>query len=133
MYITHYPSAGDKFEICIEAENSAGTFGWYFVSEGDYDVGFSVTVEEKDGKIEPRKFNKIIADKGSYTSKGPCVVRIVWDNSYSLFTSKTIKYYASVSCGSRRGLEFRPTGRSIKYWVPSSPGYRAGSISTRPS
>ncbi|GAB5373191.1 hypothetical protein AAMO2058_001729100 [Amorphochlora amoebiformis] len=90
-------AAGDKFEICIEAENSAGTFGWYFVSEGDYDVGFSVTVEEKDGKIEPRKFNKIIADKGSYTSKGPCVVRIVWDNSYSLFTSKTIKYYASVA------------------------------------
>mmetsp|Transcript_21782 Transcript_21782/g.53344 ORF Transcript_21782/g.53344 Transcript_21782/m.53344 type:complete len:392 (-) Transcript_21782:342-1517(-) len=88
--------AGDKMEICIEAENGAGTFGWYFISEGDYDVGFSVTVEEKDGEVEAKKYEKLITDSGSYTSKGPCKVKIVWDNSYSLFTSKTIKYYASV-------------------------------------
>mmetsp|Transcript_15345 Transcript_15345/g.24548 ORF Transcript_15345/g.24548 Transcript_15345/m.24548 type:complete len:308 (+) Transcript_15345:464-1387(+) len=93
-------AAGDKMEICIEAENGAGRFGWYFISEGDYDVGFSVKVEEKEGdktELEVRKYEKLITDQGSYTSKGPCKVTLTWDNSYSLFTSKTIKFVASVA------------------------------------
>jgi len=59
--------AGDKLEICIEAENGAGTFGWYFISDGDYDVGFSVAVEEKEQKegeqIIARKYEKLITDQ----------------------------------------------------------------------
>uniref|UniRef100_A0A7S4DGL9 GOLD domain-containing protein n=1 Tax=Lotharella globosa TaxID=91324 RepID=A0A7S4DGL9_9EUKA len=91
-------SAGDKLEITIDAENRAGTFGWYFISEGDYDIGFSVSVEEKDGTVvEARKYDKLITDKGTYTSKGPCKVTLTWDNSYSFLTSKTIKFYASVA------------------------------------
>ena len=90
-------SAGDKLEIAIDAENAAGTFGWYFISEGDYDVGFSVTVEEKGKVVEAHKYEKCITASGSFTSTGPCRVSIVWDNSYSLFTSKTIKFYASVA------------------------------------
>uniref|UniRef100_A0A7S3YE65 CRAL-TRIO domain-containing protein n=1 Tax=Lotharella globosa TaxID=91324 RepID=A0A7S3YE65_9EUKA len=91
-------AAGDKLEITIDAENRAGTFGWYFISEGDYDIGFSVSVEEKDGTVvEARKYDKLITDKGTYTSKGPCKVTLTWDNSYSFLTSKTIKFYASVA------------------------------------
>jgi len=60
-----FGSAGDKMEICIEAENGAGRFGWYFISEGDYDIGFSVSVEEKDadGPVEVRKYDKLITDQ----------------------------------------------------------------------
>ncbi len=91
-------SAGDQLELVVDAENAAGTFGWYFVSEGGYDVGFSVKIEEKGGEIvELRKYAKLTTDKGTYTSKGPCKLTFTWDNSYSLFTSKTIKYYASVA------------------------------------
>jgi len=75
-----------------------GVFSWFFESEGQYDIDFEIKLTDADKKeVSVKPKSRIITNKGSYTSN--CAAKLVfeWDNSYSYFNSKDIKYCVDLS------------------------------------
>lgn len=92
--------AGYKSEKTVECDAQGGNFTWFFESEGSYDVDFSVVIESDAHPKDQVNYivppSRKVANKGSYVSQGACKLTFVWDNSYSYFNSKDIKYFVSV-------------------------------------
>lgn len=97
--------ARDKFTQIFYVDSTGQKYGgeisWFFEETFGYDINFSVIfqVEGKEGnaKIPPRYVkipSRCVTNKGVYvTSPGvKSTVTVIWDNTFSMFTSKTIKY-----------------------------------------
>lgn len=85
----------------LECAENGGTFTWFFESEGGYDVDFSIEIQTPqtgaDKKIFYKPVSRVVTSKGSYTSPTKCKLIFKWDNSYSYFNNKTIKFLVNVA------------------------------------
>lgn len=91
-----YIAAGGAFEG--EHEGGEGdVFLWSFEADSGYDVGFSATVVMEDGtSVVAKPESRCNSSKGEYTATGKCRVLLKWDNSFSYFNGKNLKYHFSV-------------------------------------
>lgn len=90
-------AAGDKFEITLKGEVGQ-EFVWSFEVDYGYDVGFTAYMTE-DGSDKPvmiKPTSRCTGNKGSYVATKNCTVKFEWDNSYSYWNAKYLKYHASV-------------------------------------
>jgi len=86
----------------LECGAEGGTFNWYFKCDGGYDIDFSVEMQTPSQQPDDKKTyakipSRCVTNKGSYKSEGPCKLIFRWDNNFSYFTSKTVKYMVGVS------------------------------------
>jgi hypothetical protein len=85
----------------LECPDNGGTFTWFFESEGGYDIDFSIEIQTpqtgKDKQIFYKPVTRIVTSKGSYTSPIKSKLIFKWDNSYSYFTNKQIKFLVTVA------------------------------------
>jgi len=87
----------------VSLGGSGVIFSWFFESEGEYDVDFSVTLKLVDGKqkiIEP--VTRCVKSKGEFKvdaspENGEIKLEMTWDNTFSWMTSKDVKYLLSVT------------------------------------
>jgi len=92
-------AAGEKFEIRL-AGQQGDEFTWSFDVSDTYDVAFSIDMlddskpDAKPVMIKPS--SRVTSNKGAYTATGPCTLVFLWDNSYSYWNGKCVKYHASV-------------------------------------
>jgi CRAL/TRIO domain len=97
----HHVAAGQALEKKFKL--SAGdTIVWSFKVTGDYDVGFSCSMQDghepaADAPVTSLKpESRIITHKGEYTVDKDVTVTLKWDNSFSYWNGKDLKYHASV-------------------------------------
>lgn len=72
---------------------------WSFEVKYDYDVDFSVTLtlaSEPDSPIPIAPKSRSKQGRGEYVATGPCTIKVSWDNTFSWYNSKHIKYSAAV-------------------------------------
>jgi len=95
------------FEKLVSATSSGAneTFTWYFEVADGYDIDFSVELLPVSGQKESDPNKRVLIQKverlktGRGTFKAPypnAKILLRWDNNFSYFTSKNIKY--TVSC-----------------------------------
>jgi len=91
--------------VSSSASGTAETFTWYFEVADGYDIDFSVEllpisgVKEADEnkRVLIQKVERLKTGKGTFKAPFPnAKILLRWDNNFSYFTSKTIKY--TVSC-----------------------------------
>jgi len=85
------------FEKVLESADG-GCFTWFFRSEGDYDIDFSVTAINHDGtRVNVKEVSRCVTSKGSYTTNQKCKLVIRWDNNFSYLYGKNLRYHADVN------------------------------------
>jgi hypothetical protein len=97
--------AGEKHFVEIEAKEDNTTVYWNFIATPS-DIGFSVSRSMSKGQVDICGYfkydgdklheNHIIVPKGKYT--------LVWDNTYSMFRGKTVKYRVEVVNGAAEAM-----------------------------
>lgn len=91
-----YVAAGGAFEKEIEGAEG-DVFIWSFEADTGYDVGFSVTMTTAEGAtVMVKPESRCNSSKGEYAATGGCKLLFKWDNSFSYFNGKNLKYHASV-------------------------------------
>lgn len=88
-------ASGKTFSQKFEASAKGGTVHWFFRVAEDYNVSFSVKVEFPDSKkaaVWAKAACKLVADQGSYEVKEKATITVTFDNSFSWFRAKTLKY-----------------------------------------
>jgi len=98
---THNPveatvSRKSQHAVKVNVTEEQTVIAWEFMTE-EYDIGFGVNYEETDGEVqtlievercssqEQKLEGHLVAEKtGTYV--------LIWDNSYSMFTKKILKY-----------------------------------------
>lgn len=96
-----YVGAGQTFETTLEG-NQGDEFVWSFDVDAGYDVEFSANLTFADDPSKPiavKIASRCNTNKGSYTATKKCSVQFKWDNSYSYFNGKNLRYHASVRKG----------------------------------
>lgn len=107
-------SARNKFEQTIDVDATGQVYGgqlsWFFEESFGYDVNFSVQVKLENKGFENVKIpSRCVTNKGAYiTAPGTkCQIVLVWDNAFSMFTSKSIKYSVHLVAPSERAEQER--------------------------
>lgn len=91
-----YIAAGGSFEKELEGVEG-DVFVWSFEADTGYDVGFSVTMTTADGAtVMVKPESRCNSSKGEYAATGGCKLVFKWDNSFSYFNGKNLKFHASV-------------------------------------
>ncbi len=89
------------FVRTLECDEKGGTFTWYFECADGYDIDFTVAIYDLKDSAKPPVYAKqktrCETSKGSYEATGPVKLVFEWDNNFSYFTSKTVKYSLSFS------------------------------------
>jgi hypothetical protein len=90
--------AGEKFEVVLDGQKG-DEFKWSFDVSDQYDIGFSIDMKaaDSDKTVAVKIASRTVSSKGSYVADKSCRVTFQWDNSYSYWNSKSLKYHASVS------------------------------------
>jgi len=71
---------------------------FFFRSEGDYDIDFSVTALNADGsRIVIKDVSRCVTSKGTYTTNKKCKLVIRWDNNFSYLYGKNLRYHCDVN------------------------------------
>jgi len=83
------------FTRVIESDATGGVFNWYFECDDGYDIDFSVEVEADGKTFFAKQPSRCTTNKGSFIATGKTKVTFKWDNNFSYFTSKNIKYLIS--------------------------------------
>jgi hypothetical protein len=84
-------------EVVLEG-NENSVFTWFFRSEGDYDIDFSVTAVNADAsRVAVKEVSRCVTSKGSYTSMKKCKLVIRWDNNFSYLYGKNLRYHCDVN------------------------------------
>jgi hypothetical protein len=86
-------AAGDTLVKSVDCGPAGASFSWTYESAGDYDIGFSVSVEEGGQSKVIVENDRMVNHKGTYTSAGVCTLKCKWDNTFSWVNSKDIKYF----------------------------------------
>jgi len=96
--VEKYVGAGEKFEVVLEGE-PGDEFKWSFDVDSGYDINFGVEMKPLDGgaTVTVKIPGRCNTSKGQYTTTAPCTLSFLWDNSYSYFNGKNLKYHASVA------------------------------------
>jgi len=88
------------YEVVLESfgDNCQSVFTWFFRSEGDYDIDFSVTALNADGsRVAVKDVSRCVTSKGTYTSNVKCKLVLRWDNNFSYLYGKNLRYHADVN------------------------------------
>jgi hypothetical protein len=84
-------------EVVLEGSEKS-VFTWFFRSEGDYDIDFSVTAINADNsRVLVKEVSRCVTSKGSYTSMKKCKLVIRWDNNFSYLYGKNLRYHCDVN------------------------------------
>lgn len=114
---SHKLGSKDVFEVKLECGADGGVFEWAWKSTSK-DIQFSVHasfLDEHDAHKDDVKSDhrepyavvepeRIQHHKGSFTAESKCTVTLVFDNSYSRFTSKTFQYHTQVTALSESSI-----------------------------
>lgn len=91
--------AGSALELDLHGETGA-EFQWSFEVSGGYDIALSVSiVPDSNPAAAPTPLapaTRSTAGKGGYRATEPCTLLFKWDNSYSYWNGKELRYHASV-------------------------------------
>jgi hypothetical protein len=93
------------YEKVLECDRADSTFSWYFESKDGYDIDFSVEIlpagadpaDSNRKKVYAKIPTRCTTSKGEYKSTAPCKLLFRWDNNFSYFNSKTVRYMCQVS------------------------------------
>ncbi|KAJ4905617.1 GOLD [Raphanus sativus] len=88
--------AGRTFEVSLMVESENSYIGWDFsLMQGkiSMDIGFSVEYVSASGeKTLILPYHRYEADQGNFSTLMAGNYKLVWDNSYSTFFKKTLRY-----------------------------------------
>eukprot|EP01006_Ploeotia_vitrea_P044868 TRINITY_DN66880_c5_g1_i1.p2 TRINITY_DN66880_c5_g1~~TRINITY_DN66880_c5_g1_i1.p2 ORF type:complete len:410 (-),score=252.58 TRINITY_DN66880_c5_g1_i1:104-1333(-) len=97
--LEHHVPAGQAFELTFDGDKG-DVFRWSFRVAYEYDVEFTATLVPKADPtktVQLARTARIITAKGEYTATEPCTVHFKWDNSYSYWNGKDLRYSATVN------------------------------------
>jgi len=110
-------------EVSATSGGANETFTWYFEVENGYDIDFSVELLPVSGQREAdetkrvliQKVERLKSGKGSFKAPFPnAKVIFRWDNNFSYFTSKQLKYTVSCLNDDSGKLDSLLTNSSVK-------------------
>jgi len=90
-------AAGGTLTKELSCGPEGGVFTWFFESEGQYDIDFEIKLTQDNKEVTVKPKSRSLTNKGSYTARGAAKLAFEWDNSYSYFNSKDIKYCVDLS------------------------------------
>ena len=90
------------FDKTLECSAEGGTFTWFFLCEDNYDIDFSVQIvlasqPPSAPPIIAHAQQRHITHRGSYSVREKATAVFKWDNSFSYFTGKDVRYAVSVA------------------------------------
>jgi len=87
-----------EFEQTVECDADGGVFSWWFESDEGYDIDFSITLVPENGTpVEVKPASRCVTSSGSHECKQKAKMIFKWDNNFSYFYSKDLKYLLSIS------------------------------------
>jgi len=93
--------AGQSVKLEFEAKGGPSQVTWFYRTH-KHDIKFSVHFVRKGDSnsnvlVEPTKFDSALARvEGTATVEGEGTVTVTFDNSYSYWNSKTVRYFVAV-------------------------------------
>jgi hypothetical protein len=91
-------NAGANFEKSVKVEKPDSVLSYRF-KVAEYNIGFSIALEEENGKRkELVAYNKFESEpvQGEFTAPVPGTYVFIWDNSFSMWRKKVVKYEVEV-------------------------------------
>ncbi|XAR55694.1 hypothetical protein NMG60_11035862 [Bertholletia excelsa] len=88
--------AGQSHEVSFNVESINSYIGWEFsLSQGkmSLDIGFSIEYTDPSGKKTPiLPYRRYESDQGNFSTLMSGNYRLIWDNTYSTFFKKVLRY-----------------------------------------
>ncbi|XP_002980642.2 uncharacterized protein LOC9656263 [Selaginella moellendorffii] len=86
-------STGKTHEVLLPVDSEGSYVAWEFKLTSGKDVGFSVEYISSNGaKMQMLPYQRYDSHQGNFYSPGVGSYKLVWDNSYSTFYRKTVRY-----------------------------------------
>lgn len=84
---------GKTHEVVVTVEVEGSLVAWDFQLTSGKDVGFSVDFVDSSGTSKPMlPYRRYDADQGNFYSPSVGCYKLIWDNSYSTFYRKSLRY-----------------------------------------
>eukprot|EP00246_Nothoceros_aenigmaticus_P011151 TRINITY_DN2929_c0_g1_i3.p1 TRINITY_DN2929_c0_g1~~TRINITY_DN2929_c0_g1_i3.p1 ORF type:complete len:440 (+),score=82.33 TRINITY_DN2929_c0_g1_i3:485-1804(+) len=84
---------GKTHEVIVAVEIEGSLVAWDFQLTSGKDVGFSVDFVDSAGDRRPMlPYKRYDADQGNFYSPSVGCYKLIWDNSYSTFNRKSLRY-----------------------------------------
>jgi len=90
-------NAGSNFEKSVKVEKVDTVLNYRF-KVAEYNIGFSIALEENGKRKELVAYNKFESEtvQGEFTVPVPGTYVFLWDNSFSMWRKKVVKYEVEV-------------------------------------